>query len=169
MHYALTGEFPAHEIVRARRGSHLYPALIINPKVAPKFWGAGSVFTAFRLKLAFKLPEQLDSNLPSLEQLRRGLETNDQRVATLQERKGVPQKQAVEADLRKTDRLSAPVPSAAIALPQTVQLEMKKKELDSLLQRYSNKHPDVIRAKREIQAIENDRNDTVSGQPRAGF
>jgi polysaccharide biosynthesis transport protein len=42
---------------------------------------------------------------------------------------------------------------------------MKKKELDSLLQRYSNKHPDVIRAKKEIQALENDSSEPIPGQP----
>ena len=42
---------------------------------------------------------------------------------------------------------------------------MKKKELDSLLQRYSNRHPDVIRSKKEIQALENDSSDIISGQP----
>jgi uncharacterized protein involved in exopolysaccharide biosynthesis len=81
--------------------------------------------------------------------------------------KGVLQKQTVEADLPKTDALSASVPNVAIALPQSVQLEMKKKELDSLLQRYSNKHPDVIRAEKEIQALEYDTNDSVSSQPRS--
>ena len=50
-------------------------------------------------------------------------------------------------------------------VPQSVQLEMKKKELDSLLQRYSNKHPDVIRSKKEIQALENDSSDIISSQP----
>ena len=42
---------------------------------------------------------------------------------------------------------------------------MKKKELDSLLQRYSSKHPDVIRAKKEIQALENESSDTIPSQP----
>jgi uncharacterized protein involved in exopolysaccharide biosynthesis len=52
-----------------------------------------------------------------------------------------------------------------IGVTQSVQLEMKKKELDFLLQRYSNKHPDVIRAKKEIQALENESSDTIPSQP----
>jgi len=124
-----------------------------------------AVVTKYKVAHGYELPDQLDTNLRSLEQLRRGLEANNQRVTALQERKGVLQKQTVEVDFPKTDALSAPFPNAASALPQSVQLEMKKKELDSLLQRYSNKHPDVIRGKKEIQALENDRNDTVSSQP----
>jgi succinoglycan biosynthesis transport protein ExoP len=42
---------------------------------------------------------------------------------------------------------------------------MKKKELDSLLQRYSSKHPDVVRLKKEIQALEAVSKDTVSNKP----
>jgi polysaccharide chain length determinant protein (PEP-CTERM system associated) len=124
-----------------------------------------AVVTKYKAAHGYELPDQLDTNLRSLEQLRRGLEANNQRVTALQERKGVLQKQTVETDLPKTDALSASLPNAAIALPQSMQLEMKKKELDSLQQRYSNKHPDVIRAKKEIQALENDTNDTVSSQP----
>ena len=33
------------------------------------------------------------------------------------------------------------------------------------MQRYSNKHPDVIRAKKEIQALENESSDTIPSQP----
>jgi uncharacterized protein involved in exopolysaccharide biosynthesis len=86
-------------------------------------------------------------------------------VAALQERKGLLQKQTVEVDLPKIDALTTPLTNAAIVLPQSVQLEMKKKELDSLLQRYSNKHPDVIRAKKEIQALENESSKPIPGQP----
>jgi polysaccharide chain length determinant protein (PEP-CTERM system associated) len=124
-----------------------------------------AIVSKYKAAHGYELPEQLDTNLRSLEQLRRGLEANNQRVTVLQERKGILQKQAVESDLPKTDALSASFPNATVSLPQSVQLEMKKKELDSLLQRYSNKHPDVIRAKKEIQALENENNDTVSSQP----
>jgi polysaccharide chain length determinant protein (PEP-CTERM system associated) len=124
-----------------------------------------AVVTKYKAAHGYELPDQLDTNLRSLEQLRRGLEANNQRVAALQERKGLLQKQTVEADLLKTDTLTPPLTNTALAVPQSVQLEMKKKELDSLLQRYSNKHPDVIRAKKEIQALENDSSEPTPGQP----
>jgi polysaccharide chain length determinant protein (PEP-CTERM system associated) len=124
-----------------------------------------AVVTKYKAAHGYELPDQLETNMRSLEQLRRGLEANNQRVAALQERKGLLQKQTVEADLPKIDALTAPLTNAAIVLPQSVQLEMKKKELDSLLQRYSNKHPDVIRAKKEIQALENESSEPIPGQP----
>jgi uncharacterized protein involved in exopolysaccharide biosynthesis len=48
---------------------------------------------------------------------------------------------------------------------QNVQLQMKKKELESLLQRYSEKHPDVVRVKKEMQALEAQNKDLVSNKP----
>jgi polysaccharide chain length determinant protein (PEP-CTERM system associated) len=124
-----------------------------------------AVVTKYKAAHGYELPDQLDTNLRSLEQLRRGLEGNNQRLSALQERKAVLQKQNVEADIPKVDPLTGSVAVPVNPVPQGVQLEMKKKELDSLLQRYSNKHPDVIRAKKEIQALENDSSDTISSQP----
>ena len=125
------------------------------------------VVTKYKAAHGYELPDQLDTNLRSLEQLRRALEGNDQRLSALQERKAVLQKQNVEADIPKADALTGPLPIPLNTLPQGVQLEMKKKELDSLLQRYSTKHPDVIRAKKEIQALESAGSDTISSQPNA--
>jgi len=124
-----------------------------------------TVVTKYKATHGYELPDQLDTNLRSLEQLRRGLEGNNQRLSALQERKGVLQKQNVEADIPKVDPLAGPLLVPGIGVTQSVQLEMKKKELDFLLQRYSNKHPDVIRAKKEIQALENESSDTIPGQP----
>ena len=115
-----------------------------------------AVVTRYKAAHGYELPDQLDTNLRSLEQLRRSLEGNDQRLSALQERRGVLQKQNVEADIPKVDPLAGSLLVPGGGVTQSVQLEMKKKELDSLLQRYSNKHPDVIRAKKEIQALENE-------------
>jgi hypothetical protein len=71
-----------------------------------------AVITKYKAAHGYELPDQLDTNLRGLEQLRRRLEANNQRVTALQERKGVLQKQTVEADLPKTDALSAPLPNA---------------------------------------------------------
>jgi polysaccharide chain length determinant protein (PEP-CTERM system associated) len=123
-----------------------------------------TVVTRYKAAHGYELPDQLDTNLRSLEQLQRGLESNNQRLAALQERKGVLQKQTVEADLPKSDALAGPLPVPAIGVTRNIQIEMKKKELDSLMQRYSQKHPDVIRAKKEIQALEDDGSEPISSQ-----
>jgi polysaccharide chain length determinant protein (PEP-CTERM system associated) len=115
-----------------------------------------AVVNRYKAANRFELPEQLDTNLRSLEQLRRELEANNLRLAALQERKGVLQKQTVESDFREMDVLPAGFsPGQGHGATQIVQIQMKKKELDSLLQRYSSKHPDVVRLQKEIQTLEN--------------
>jgi polysaccharide chain length determinant protein (PEP-CTERM system associated) len=121
-----------------------------------------AVVNRYKAANRFELPEQLDTNLRSLEQLRRELEANNLRLAALQERKGVLEKQTVESDILGMDLL--PGDSSAghgNAATQIVQIQMKKKELDTLLQRYSSKHPDVVRLQREIQALEVESRDTI--------
>ena len=61
------------------------------------------VVNQYKATNRFELPEQLDSNLRSLEQLRRTLESSSQRLAALQERKGILQKQVVESDILGVD------------------------------------------------------------------
>jgi DNA repair exonuclease SbcCD ATPase subunit len=111
-----------------------------------------AVVSQYKAANRFALPEQLETNLRSLEQFRRELDSSSHRLSALQERRGVLQKQAVESDILKLDLPGSPF--AWDGVTQDVQRDMKKKELDSLLQRYSSKHPDVIRLKKKIQARE---------------
>jgi polysaccharide chain length determinant protein (PEP-CTERM system associated) len=115
-----------------------------------------AVVTQYKVTHRFELPDQLDMNLRSLDQLRRTLEANNQRLAALHERRGVLQKQTVESDILGVDlSLSGgSLLGGETVVPENVQLQIKKRELDALLQRYSEKHPDVVRLKKEIQVVE---------------
>ena len=64
-----------------------------------------TVVNQYKAGYLYELPDQLDTNLRTLEQLRRELEANNQRVSTLQERKGTLQKQSVESDVLKVDKV----------------------------------------------------------------
>jgi polysaccharide chain length determinant protein (PEP-CTERM system associated) len=124
-----------------------------------------TVVNQYKSAHRYELPDQLDTNLRSLEQFRRELEAHNLRSAALQERKGVLQKQTVESDIFGIDLLGGSLPGAEVGGTENVQIQMKKKELDSLLQKYSGKHPDVVRLKKEIQALEADNWDTSSTKP----
>jgi protein tyrosine kinase modulator len=123
-----------------------------------------TVVNQYKAGHLYELPDQLDTNLRTLEQLRRELEANNLRLSTLQERKGTLQKQSVESDILKVDALSGSVMVQGDGVTQSVQLEVKKKELDSLLQRYSTRHPDVIRLQKEIQSLEAEIGNTSSSK-----
>jgi hypothetical protein len=107
-------------------------------------------------------------NLRSLDQLRRELEASTQRLSALQERKAILQKQIVESDLMGMDLLG--VGSLSTGSPTdggggNPRLEIKKKELETLLQSYSNKYPDVVRLRKEIQALEAEKKEQPSSNP----
>src|SRR5215470_18361490 len=128
------------------------------------------VVNQYKAAHRYELPDQLDTNLRSLDQLRRELEANDLRLAALQERRGILQKQTVESDILGMDLLGGSLLGGSglgsdTGVTENVQVQMKKKELDSLLQRYSSKHPDVVRLKKEIQGLEAGSKDAISSKP----
>jgi len=123
-----------------------------------------TVVNRYKAAHRYELPEQLDTNLRTLEQLRREMEASNLRLSALQERKGILQRQSVEPDVAAVDLVG----KGALLPPEdsnpTIKLQMRKKELESLLQKYSSKHPDVVRLKREIEAVEEELRDAPSSK-----
>jgi polysaccharide chain length determinant protein (PEP-CTERM system associated) len=112
-----------------------------------------SLVTYYKVNNRFELPDQLDANLRIVEQLRDELKGNVATMASMQERLGSLQKQLVEAN--------APIPTISKTgeseiknLPANQKIQMRQKELDVLLIRYSEKHPDVLRIRAEMVAIQ---------------
>jgi polysaccharide chain length determinant protein (PEP-CTERM system associated) len=127
-----------------------------------------TVVNQYKAAHRYELQDQLDMNLRSLDQLRREIEAGQQRLTGLQERKGILQKQTVESDILGIDLLGGSLLGSLgseARATENVQVQMKKKELESLLQRYSSKHPDVVTLKREIQALEAAGKNTISSKP----
>jgi protein tyrosine kinase modulator len=105
----------------------------------------------------YELPAQLDSNLRLLDQFRRELENGTLRLSSLQERKVALEKQMAELDLIGQDLEIIQGFDAGVAGPGIRTVDVKRRELEALLGQYSEKHPDVIRLRREIQAIESEK------------
>ena len=120
-----------------------------------------TVVNRYKAAHRYELPDQLDANLRTVEQLRRELEGSTQRLAALQERKGVLQRQLVESDIFGADLWGVSSAATLEARSPDLQLQTKKRELDVLLRRYSDKHPDVVRLKKEIQAFEAEHNISI--------
>jgi len=105
----------------------------------------------YKAQHRFELQEQLDANIKTLEQLRLELQNNTLLLASLQDRRGALEKQLVEVEsaLRReamgNDRLEPGQPQS---------LDGKKALLRTLINQFTEKHPDVIRLKKEIQALE---------------
>src|SRR5689334_21775035 len=92
------------------------------------------------------------------------METSDLRMTALQERQAILQRQSVEPDITGVDPGAGGVLLPLEDNSPNVKLQMRKKELQSLLQQYSTKHPHVVRLKREIDALEGEPRDTPTGK-----
>jgi len=109
----------------------------------------------FKAKYRNELPEQLDASLRTLEQLRAELQGNRLRLTTLQERKANLETQLVDSRSMLPALAQWSKNGFAVqGLPLSQQLETRKLQLEELLTRYSDKHPDIVRLKSEIAALE---------------
>jgi len=98
----------------------------------------------YKAKYRYDLPERLQANLITLEQLRSELQNNVLRLSSLRDTRGNLNKELVAT--RDT--------GGEKGLTRLTQADTLRTELETLLSRYSDRHPDVIRLKREIEAIE---------------
>ena len=96
-----------------------------------------------------ELPEQMQANLATLQGLNADLHLNSQNQIRITERRDKLAKELVEASVGGSARGAASGPDT---LPG--RLERSRVELTELRTRASEKHPDVIRLKGEIAALE---------------
>jgi protein tyrosine kinase modulator len=113
-----------------------------------------SLVTRYKVEHRFELPDQLDANLRLVDQLRQELKGNTSTLSSMQERMGSLQKQLVEANTPLTANSRTGESEVKLNLPANQKIQIRQKELDSLLIRYSEKHPDVMRLRAEIASLE---------------
>jgi polysaccharide chain length determinant protein (PEP-CTERM system associated) len=108
----------------------------------------------YKAQHRFELPEQLDANLRTLQQLRAELQVNIARLSALRERKASLEQQAAEAETLGIVGLGKTQVGTEQPESRWQQIQSRKTQIEILLSKYSEKHPDVIRLKHEIQALE---------------
>src|SRR3990172_5067022 len=104
-----------------------------------------SIVNLYKSQHQNDLPEQLDANLRTLEQMRRELESGMLRLTSLEERKAL---------IEETRIATASIfdgSGAARSILSRAGIDSRKRELELLRARYSDKHPDVVRLKQEIE------------------
>jgi polysaccharide chain length determinant protein (PEP-CTERM system associated) len=101
--------------------------------------------SAFKERHSGQLPEQLEANLATLEQLNVQLRLNSENQISAQTRRAALVKQLNEVEGM------APAVTPDNAGNRLLQL---KQQLATLQARYSDRYPDVVRVKSEIQALE---------------
>ena len=108
----------------------------------------------FKAQHRYELPEQLDANLRTLEQFRSQLQGNTLRLSSLQERKASLGKQLAESQYMVSGVGRPNSAEGQPGFPAWRSVDDRKLQLEDLLTRYSEKHPDVVRLKNEIQSLE---------------
>ena len=112
-----------------------------------------SIVNLYKSQHQNDLPEQLDANLRTLEQMRREIESSMLRLTSLEERKAMLDRQAVEAERIAALAVVEDKSGTARAILSRAGIDARKRELELLRNRYSDKHPDVISLKKEIANI----------------
>jgi protein tyrosine kinase modulator len=107
---------------------------------------------AFKERHIGALPQQMEANLATLEQLSNQLRVNSENQLQVSERRA-----AVEKQLGELDGANAP------GGPR--QLADLRRQLTQLQTRYSDKYPDVVRVKGEIAALERQAEEQQAEQP----
>ncbi|HYA30268.1 MAG TPA: GNVR domain-containing protein, partial [Acidobacteriota bacterium] len=113
-----------------------------------------ALVTHYKVDNRFELPDQLDANLRIVEQLRSELKGNLATLASMQERLGSLQKQSIEASNPIVTVSKTGENEVKVNLPANQKIQIRQKELESLLVRYSDRHPDVMRLRAEIASLQ---------------
>jgi polysaccharide chain length determinant protein (PEP-CTERM system associated) len=108
----------------------------------------------FKAQYRFELPDQVNVNLKTLEQLQGELKNNLLYLSSLHERKSSVEKELVEAETITPERkIGWELDGGQRGTPWQ-QVESRKKQLEALLVLYSDKYPDIIRLRQQIAALE---------------
>ncbi len=103
-----------------------------------------------------ELPEQRESNLRTLDRLQQQLQSAQETVRRASERRQMLTQALAEVDQTGGgavgERLGGPNPTAAESA--AARLSLLKQELTQMQSRYSDKYPDVISLREQVQALE---------------
>jgi len=104
-----------------------------------------------------ELPEQRESNLRTLDRLQQQLQSAQENLRRANERRQMLTQALAEVDQTGGgavvgDRLGGPNPTAAESA--AARLSLLKQELTQMQSRYSDKYPDVISLREQVQALE---------------
>lgn len=114
---------------------------------------------AYREAHMGELPEQLESNLSILNSLQQQLSDREKSLRDAKNR--LAEQREIQKTLSDTDAANAGMQLETNA--ETSDLATLKKRLELLQMKYTDKHPDIVRLKSSIQALEQKEQDEESG------
>jgi polysaccharide chain length determinant protein (PEP-CTERM system associated) len=124
------------------------------------------LITQFRKQFMFELPDQRDVNLSILGKLQQQLQTVNDALRSVQDRKLIIQKQLTEMRnmaamlTDQEDSTLSPSPSSStlpkpkMGNPDEIRLDKLRNHLGELEIKYKEKHPDILTTKKQIADLE---------------
>jgi polysaccharide chain length determinant protein (PEP-CTERM system associated) len=122
----------------------------------------------FKRRYLGELPQQMESNLATLERLHTQLRLNADNQTRAAERRQTLSSQLAEAESLRAPASGAPGESAAPPEAPEARLARLKQELTRLRIQFSEKYPDVLLLAAEITALERELADAKSRDPKVG-
>lgn len=124
----------------------------------------------FRMRHLGSLPDQLQANLTALKNLQTELQTVTQALQAAKDREAAIRAQLAQLEQAAAQRRTPEVEgngqgTAAPELPPDERLQALKERLQQLLTRYTEKHPDVIALKLEIERLEREQAQAARAEP----
>jgi protein tyrosine kinase modulator len=120
----------------------------------------------FKTRHMGELPQQMQANLSTLEQLNQRLRLNSDNQLRAAERRESLIRQLAEGDFAV--RGGTPAAAAAPADPTAARLFRLRQELTELRTRFTDKYPDVVRVKSEIVQLEQELAARPQPEPKPG-
>lgn len=113
----------------------------------------------YKMRFMGELPQQMEANLRMLAGLQDRLRTNADSIRTLEDRKVFLEAQAnlMEKSIQTSSSdnlLTDPSADADPALPLVAELARKKERLAELSAKYTDRYPEVLRTKKEVDELE---------------
>lgn len=128
--------------------------------------GLEEALRVYRMQHMGALPEQLETNLRVLERLQEELNANQLRLRDARQFQISLEKQIADENAINQKKSSAPDESKADALKANdVLLANLQRQLTDLQARYTDRHPDIIRLKKQISDLEKEMAQSADADP----
>jgi len=118
-----------------------------------------SQLAVLKERYRYELPEQLDANLRTIDRLQEQLKANvESRDRTLSLRYDLERRISETSPVinREQARMQQTGRPARAVSPLVQQYRQKELEVSELLSKYTDRHPDVVRAKSELERLKNE-------------
>jgi len=122
--------------------------------------------STFKRRHLGELPQQMETNLATLERLHAQLRMNADNQTRVAERRQTMSSQLAEAELLLTPGTVGPTGLVSPGSPEAARLAQMKQDLARLRTQFSERYPDVVQLAAQVAALERELDEAKSSEPK---